>query len=252
MADVLFCPHLPSHDTSIVCGFLMCGVCFGVLALLWTLNVVGHQYKKKPSVSAFMVLLIINDILELILNLYVIAKLFQGDRCEEPTCRILSSFWSGLRVCGVFLQQMMVLETDLALRNVLCCAAVFFPCSFVISAIGFMFFFKWLFSSSPPLHLFTLLPPLAVTVTSFAVTCGTPASKIPSSNKHMYKYGILTVAALTMMLYLLFLIAYFSQGRWGLLVVCLLSLRMIIDPLLCASVCREKLVNVHLKSDQTF
>ena len=139
-------------------------------------------------------------------------------------------FWSALRVCGVFLQQMMVLEAGLALRYVLCCAPVFFPCSVIISAVGLTFFCLSIFSTAPPFHLFSLLPPLAVTVSLCSVTCGKSPIKIHRADRtKKRKYVVLTFALFTMILYLLFLIAYLYQSSWSLWVMCL---RATVDPLL--------------------
>ena len=125
---------------------------------------------------------------------------------------------------------------DVDLRQVPSCAHVCFPCSVIISAVGFMYFCLSIFSTAPLFHLFSLLPPLAVTVSLCSVTCGKSPIKIHSADRtKKHEYVVFPLALVTMILYLLFLIAYLYQSSWilWLLSIILLSLRVIIDPLLC-------------------
>ena len=99
-----------------------------------------------------------------------------------------------------------------------------------------MYFCLSIFSTAPLFHLYSLLPPLAVTVSLCSVTCGKSPIKINSADRtKKHEYVVFPLALVTMILYLLFLIAYLYQSSWilWLLSVILLSLRVIIDPLLC-------------------
>ncbi|KAI4893247.1 hypothetical protein NFI96_024937, partial [Prochilodus magdalenae] len=96
--------------------FLLCAVCAGVAALLWALVVLHRHHKSHVRISALIFLLLSNDVVELLLNLYIISRLLQRDRCDGITCRIFSSLWSSSRLCGVHLQQVVVLENTVSLR----------------------------------------------------------------------------------------------------------------------------------------
>ena len=256
MADIPFFT-LPLYNGSniILSMFLISSVCAGVPAVLWALIVLHRHHKNKLRISVFIVLLLTNDLLELLLNLYIIAKLWQGDRCEDMTCRILSSFWSAFRVCGVFLQQMMVLEADLALIHSFCPANVLFLLfSLAVYVNVLICFYLSMFSAAPPLRLFSLLPLLALTIPLCTLACGKSPINIHRADRTMkHEYVVLPCAIFTLILYLLFLVAYLSQSSWSLWLVCLLSLRVIIDPLLCVMGCQEKITRAHTdpKTDQT-
>ncbi|XP_036439407.1 uncharacterized protein LOC118816909 [Colossoma macropomum] len=233
--------------------FLIFTVISGVPALVWALIVLRRHHKRKGRISVFIILVLLNDVLELLLNPYIATTLIQGgcDRNTDITCRTLSSLSSGSRLCGVYLQQMMVFESVLALRHPSCSAHVFFPhCSIIISLLMFVCFFLCQFFTAREFLLLSLLPLLAVTVTSWIITCRRPPIKTHSSDRTKKQdRTVLAFATISMIIYLTFITLYVFVYIWSLETIstCLLSLRVTIDPLLCVLVSREK----HLSTDQT-
>ncbi|KAI4876817.1 hypothetical protein NFI96_009588, partial [Prochilodus magdalenae] len=236
--------------------FLICDVCVGVPLLAWATGVLHRHHTSKGRIPGFVFPILLNDLLELTLNLYMIGKLLQGEWCLETdtACYILSSLWSASLLCGVHLQQMMLLESALILSHPSCSTHAFFsPCSIVSSIIVYAGVFLWE-SFSVALFLFSvLLALLAAMVTSWLIICRTPPIKTHRSHGTEAHEYVLAFATLTLTVYLIFLLLYFFLGvwEWWMMSVSLLSVRVIVDPMLCVLVCREVITHGDLSTDQT-
>ncbi|KAI4875178.1 hypothetical protein NFI96_008592, partial [Prochilodus magdalenae] len=231
--------------------FLISAVCAGVPALVWALMVLRRHRKRKGRIPVFIVLLLLNDVLELLLNPYVATKLILRDWCRNMTCWTFANLWWGLRYSGVHLQLMVVFEGVLARRHPSCSAHVFFPpCSILISVVVFVYCFLCEFLRAPEFLLLSVLPLLAEMVTSWIMTCRSPPIKDPRSNRtEKQDCTALAFTTVTMIIYLslITLSVFIKIWYMRMMTHCLLSLRVIIDPLLCVLVIREG----HLSTDQT-
>ncbi|KAI4891355.1 hypothetical protein NFI96_007315 [Prochilodus magdalenae] len=249
--------------------FLTAGLCGGLPALVWGLRVLYDHYKSGGRISALVIRLLLCDLLELLLSPYVVAKLLQNDYCWDSswTCRLLTSLWSTLMIYGFHVQQVVALEAAFSFRHPPCSAHAVFPsCSIIISIIVFIYFL--LCEAFGATLLVVLILPLLImiTVTSCIVTCRAPAqinnipyrTRRPSSTvlafvtSTLILYGTFTsVCAVTYIVYYLDHQMYSRNGEeyymgrsryaWHVFVmgVCLMSLNVIIDPLLCVLVCRR-------------
>lgn len=227
---------------------LCCGEIVGVSALLFTIAVLYNRYEQNERISFFVVFVLLNDLLELVLNPYIMANL-EGDTL---LFQALASVWSGSRICGVHLQQMVVFESVLAVRPSLTPTSIYSSVnSVVISVVAYLCFCLCAFFRAPAFLLFSLLPLLAVTANSWIVTFRKPPLKLPSTSKGKKReYALLSFATLTLTLYLNFLSVYIFLRTGGLWIcVCLMTVRVITDPLVCLLAYKEK--HIDLSTDQT-
>ncbi|KAI4875179.1 hypothetical protein NFI96_008593 [Prochilodus magdalenae] len=195
-----------------LCIFLLFDLSLGLLLLVWALAVLRRHCRRKGGVSFFVVLVLLNDGLELSLNAFVFVRLIAGD-CYWDThtaCWTLSSLWSGSVVCGVHLQLMMVFEGVLALRRPPRSAHVLVvSCSTVISVIELIYYFLCKFL------LLSLLPLLAVMVTSWILACRSPPFKDPRSNRaRKQDCAALGFTTFTMIIYLSLIALHLCQPNW--------------------------------------
>ena len=145
----------------------------------------------------------------------------------------------------------MLLESVLTLSYPSCSAHAF---SIVCSIIVYVCLFLWQFFTAAHFLLLVLLAQLAVTVTSWIIICRIlPAKTHRSRATEAYGWYVLAFATLTLTVYLIFLLLYFFLGvwEWWMMSVSLLSVRVIVDPMLCVLVCREVITHGDLSTDQT-
>ncbi|KAL7841564.1 hypothetical protein SRHO_G00252550 [Serrasalmus rhombeus] len=100
MAHILFFRY-PLYDTPQerqagkirLSVFLIAGECVGLPALVWALRVLYGHHKSGGRISVLVIVLLLCDLLELLLNPYIVTKLLQDDYCWETssTCWILTS-----------------------------------------------------------------------------------------------------------------------------------------------------------------
>ncbi|KAL6466690.1 hypothetical protein MHYP_G00244940 [Metynnis hypsauchen] len=126
--------------------FLITAECVGLPALVWALRVLYGHHKSGGRVSALVIMLLLCDLLELLLNPYIVTKLLQDDYCWETssTWRTFTSLWSVSMICGLHLQQVVVLEGAISLRHPHCSDQAFFnSCSIITSIIVLICFFLY-------------------------------------------------------------------------------------------------------------
>ncbi|KAI4890621.1 hypothetical protein NFI96_004450, partial [Prochilodus magdalenae] len=85
--------------------FIIVGVCGGLPALVWALRVLCH--KGGGRISAFIIMLLLSDLLELLLSPYVVTKLLQDDHCWDSmhSAGGLRSQFTALQLVGSFGQR---------------------------------------------------------------------------------------------------------------------------------------------------
>ncbi|KAI4890625.1 hypothetical protein NFI96_021919 [Prochilodus magdalenae] len=257
MAEFLFSPRSHQWDDkpqvqlpgkNRLSNFLLAGLFVGLPALVWALRVLYGHYKSGGRISALVIMLLLCDLLELLLSPYVATKLLQEDYCWDSswTCRLLTSLWSALVFYGLHLQQVVVLKATLSLRHPPCSAHVFFPdCSIITSIILFISFFLCEFFEATLLILLGLPVLLMITLTSCIVTCRAPpqTSSTPSRTRKPSS-TVLVFATSALILYAAFtIVCIIMRNRWTLWVMyfSLMSLRVVLDPVLCVLVYRKDL-----------
>ncbi|KAI4890623.1 hypothetical protein NFI96_004452 [Prochilodus magdalenae] len=228
--------------------FLIAGLCGGLPALVWALRVLYSHCMNGGRISALVIMLLLSDLLELLLSPYIVTKLLQDDDCWDSswTCRLLTSVWSASMIYGLHLQQFVALESVLSLRHPRCSAHVFFPsCSIITSIILFISFFLCEVFKVTFLLLITLPFLLMITLTSWIVTCRAPpqTSSTPSRTRKPSS-AVLAFATSTLILCGAFItVCTVKRVPWDLWVVyyCLMSLRVVTDPVVCVLVYRKDL-----------
>ncbi|KAL7855735.1 hypothetical protein AOLI_G00193390 [Acnodon oligacanthus] len=236
--------------------FLIAGVCGSLPALTWALHIFYRHHNRAGRTSAFIVMLLLCDLVVLSLRPYVVSNLLQAENCwDNMTCRMLSSLWAGSETCGLHLQQVVGLEGAISLRNPIAWNFTFFhSCSIIFSIVALLCFSLCEFFSVDHLILLGLPLLFTITLTSWLVTCRAP-SHISDAPCTTWKSSsaVLALVTVTMALYVVFanmcllLRNYSGHYRdlkyWNLGVTCLslMSLRVIYDPLLCVLVHRRNL-----------
>ncbi|KAI4900753.1 hypothetical protein NFI96_009584 [Prochilodus magdalenae] len=247
MAEILFSLLHPPGKIRLSI-FLIARLCGGLAALVWALRVLYGHCMNGGRISALVIMLLLSDLLELVLSPYLVTKLLLDEPCWDSswTCRIVTSLWSASLFYGLHLQQVVVLEAALSSRHPRCTAHAFFPaCSVITSIIVFISFVLCEVFRATYLVLLCLPLLLMITLTSCIVTCRAPpqTSSTPCRTRKPSS-AALVFATLTLILYGTFIIINVTIGlSWGLWVVyfSLLSLRVVIDPVVCVLVYRKDL-----------
>ncbi|KAI4897787.1 hypothetical protein NFI96_004538 [Prochilodus magdalenae] len=256
MAHVLFSqvshPHCHSRDDRLagrirLSVFLIAGECVGAPVLAWALRVLYGHYKSGGRISALVIILLLSDLLVLLLSPYVVTVLSQDDECwgTSRICWIASSLWSASMIYGFLLQQAVALEGALSFRHPPCSAHAFFPsCTIITSIIGFTCFFLCELFSAVAAIVYSLPLFLVIPLTTCIVTCRAP----PQTNDFSHRTRKPSLAALAFVtlpaiLFVFLAVCAFYVRYWDLWVMnfSLMSLRVIIDLLLCVLVYRKDL-----------
>ncbi|KAI4890622.1 hypothetical protein NFI96_004451 [Prochilodus magdalenae] len=241
--------------------FLIAGACGGLPTLAWALRVFYRHYKSGRQISASIIMLLCCDLLVLLLVPYIVTNVWQDGFCwYNMTCRTLSSLWAGSATYGLHLQQLVGLEGVLSLRYPVACD--YRSCSIMFSIIALVCFSLCEFFNVDHLTLLGLPLLLAVTLTSWIVTCRAP----PLNSDAPYRRGrsgstVLALVTSTVVLYMVYaslclVLRHYSghfqdlEKYWTVWVMCLslMSLRVIFDPLLCVLVYRRHL-RAHTQND---
>ncbi|KAK1792676.1 hypothetical protein P4O66_012611 [Electrophorus voltai] len=256
MAHVLF-SNLPAYyrfsgpdiDQARVAGkktlsiVFITGSCASVIALLWAGHVLWRHLKSGGQISALIIMLLLNDLLELLLNIYVVTKLLQDENCwyKSMTCKILSSSWSGSRIFGLHLHPVVALESVLYLRHPPCSTHVFFPsCSITVSIIAFFCFVLCEVFSLTAIFVLSLSLLIAITATTGIITCRMPAhtDDIPYRTKkpHPVVLALVVFTVVTYISFVLVIIFWWEYWEMWVITIAVISLTKISDPLLCGMV----------------
>ncbi|KAI4887624.1 hypothetical protein NFI96_008238 [Prochilodus magdalenae] len=234
--------------------FLIAGNCVGLPALAWALRALHRHRKNGGRISVLVIMLLLSDLLELLLRPYVVTKLLQKENCREAKtpCWVFISMWSGSMIYGLHLQQVVALEGALSLRHPHCSAHAFFPsCSIITSIAAFFCFFLFELSFGPYIMLMSLPLIVAVMLTFCTITCRAPPhiASIPYPTQKP-SYTVFVFASFSMILHVLVILCTFIWNHWGLGVTtfCLMSLRVLLDPLMCVLVCKK---NLRVQTPQT-
>ncbi len=103
-----------------LCIFLITNVCVGLPALLWASNHLHLHRKIRGQISSFIVLLLLSDLIELVLSLYVVKQLLR--KYIYWNNYMVLVFWSVLSFYGFHLHQLVALEGVLRLKSSVFCS----------------------------------------------------------------------------------------------------------------------------------
>ncbi|XP_059381709.1 uncharacterized protein LOC132116864 [Carassius carassius] len=241
--------------------FLIASVCVGLPALVWAFPLLHLHRKIRGRISVFILLLLLNDLIQLPLYLYIMTNILTEYRYYIDA---LFQFWFGLHWCGFHLHQLVALEGILTLKYPLWSARIFSLPSYILISILVLFFsivsalFLFKHSQSTNMSLFSLstsVVPLIVLAVSSTISCKASSTPVRKNS------SVLTVAILTFVLMyspfmLIIWVDFFHLYRyvnlfWFIISYCLMNLRVISDPILCVLVCRENLRDVQTPQTHT-
>ncbi len=253
------------YDSSEIrlCIFLITSVCVGLPALVWAFRLLHLHRKIRGQISAFIVLLLLGDLIHLLVNLYTVTELLIRDGYWFPG--IILQLCSGLSLNG-FLHQLVALEGVLRLKYPLCSARIFsLPCYITISILVIVFsivsvfiFFMHLFVTRN-ISLFSLgtfLAPLSLLLVTFTITCKASSTPVSKNTRSILIVAIVNFVMLYLPFMLVICVYYFTMHMfdiswWLVMSLCLMSLRVISDPILCVLVCRGNLRDVQTPQTHT-
>lgn len=243
--------------------FFIGAVCVGVPCLIWAFYCVHLQRKTRGQISAFIILLLIIDLLQLPIYIsFFISHFFYT---------VIG--YCFLKLCGLHLHQLVALEGVLTLKYPVVSAYIFSkPCYIIISIIillfplvcGLLAAFRGLVGLN--LGFGSILAPLCLLVVTGIITYKAPPtpSKTPVTDNRPGASVFLVTMVTLVVLYLPCVLVYcvgifyfYIPYSWYVMSLCLLSLTVISEPLLCVLVCRENLsiqtkqTHIELNSEQT-
>lgn len=275
--------EIPSHPPSVYFNpirlsiFFIAAVCVGLPCLIWAFYLVHLQRKTRGRISAFIILLLLSDLLQLLLYPYIVSKLFSFTFFSGLDTVIMGAGYVYLKICSLHLQQLVVLEGVLTLKYPLISAHIFSsPCYTIISIIVLLFSLMCvllLVFSGPhggPHGLYlgfgSIMAPVFLLVVAGIIIFKappTPASTPATDNRPgalLFLVNMVNLVLLYLPSVLVFCVQIFlfhiSMSLY-IMSHCLLSLTVISEPLLCVLVCRENLstqtkqTHIELNSEQT-
>lgn len=252
--------------------FFIAALCVGVPCLIWAFYFVHLQRKTRGRISAFIILLLLCDLLQLLLYIYIVSELLSSGLSHVFHSVIIVLGYFCLKVSGVHLQQLVSLEGILTLKYPLISAHIFStPCYIIISIIILIFPVMCallMAFGGPGLYLAvgSILAPVCLLVVTGIITCKappTPARTPVSDNRPDASLFIVTMVTLVVLylpcvlVHCVYILVFHMSVSWYVMSHCLLSLTVISEPLQCVLVCRENLstqttqTHIELNSEQT-
>ncbi len=245
-----------------LCIFLITTVCVGLPALVWAFRLLHLHRKIRGRISAFILLLLLTDLIQLLINLYIVTIILIQYR--DPNLEIIL-IWLGLNWCGFHLHHLVALEGVSTLTYPLFSARIFsLPCYIIISIIVLILsaVSVFLFVTQPIVNmrmlLFSLgisLTPLLSLVVTFTITCKASSTPVSKNTRSMFAVAIVNFVMLYLPFMLVTCVHLFHMYRvdisWHMMCLCLISLRVISDPILCVLVCRGNLRDVQTPQTHT-
>lgn len=245
--------------------FFIPAVCVGLPCLIWAFYFVHLQRKTRGRISAFIILLLLSDLLQLLLYpVFIVPALLSLHFFPGFNLIFIVVVIFCLKICSLHLQQLVALEGVLTLKYPQISAHIFSsPCYVIISIIILLFslmFVLLLVFGGPnrgligvSLGLGSVLAPVCLLVVTGIITYKappTPASTPVTHNRpgsSLILVNIFTVCVLYLPCVLVHCVQIWADLFFDLPVslkvmsYCLLSLTVISEPLLCVLVCRENL-----------
>ncbi len=242
-----------------LCIFLITSVCVGLPALVWAFRLLYLHIKIREQISSFIILLLLSDLIQLLLNLYIVTQLLTILNWDPE----LFQFWSGLSLCGFHLHQLVALEGVLTLKYPLDARIFSHPCYFIIfifvlvfSVQIALFFFMGPFVNTNILlfNIGTSLAYLCLLAVSLTITCKASSTPVSENTRSVFTVAVFTFVMLYLPFLLFVCVTFFTGGvhtSWYVICLCLMSLRVISDPILCVLVCRGNLRDVQTPQTHT-
>ena len=227
--------------------FFSAGLCAGLPTIVWALYRLRRHQEEGGTVSAFLVSLIVSNILELVLNPFLITCFLQRSSCSTRDVLLLS--FAEARLCGLHFHQLVALEGILCLTYPHSSSHffhVFLPPALSltvwITVISCNFFFIG--------HIINLIICLVSVILAFITSALTSRLWSLSAGLLMQPgFKVFVTAMLTLIiLYIPCLVIYGmnllylrSESSWDNGAVAVMSLRLVTEPVLCVLVCGETL-----------
>lgn len=235
------------------------GLCVGLPAVVWALRAQGVHRRGGGRVTPFTFCLLLSDVLEVILLLFLL--LLQLNVCTMLVfpCWVWFPLAVGVRLCGMHFHQLVALEGVLAVTHPFCLERlasllVSVPISVTLWVAAMSLYVSPI---SLIVNVVLCLVPLALVITNAVLTFRNPppppppplpaaASELTSSlsvrvEKRPQCFSVVALVSMVMISFptcgLFF--GVLTSIYWLYIIFFLMNLRLILDPLLCALVWRE-------------
>ncbi|XP_056305651.1 uncharacterized protein LOC130217559 [Danio aesculapii] len=229
--------------------FGIVAVCVGLPCLIWAFYSVHLQRKASGRVSAFIILLLLNDLLQLPLYTYIVSYLLSFVSFDHPLITVVSAC---LKIIGFHLQSLVALEAALTVKYPKISARMCsWPCYIIISIIVLfipvMFVFGVVLSGSVVCWYLTygsfLLPACLLVATGKIIYKAPPTFTDSRPGAAVFAVSLVTLLVLYLpsVMFLIVMFHYPIPDPWLIMTLCLVSFTVISEPLLCVLVCRQNL-----------
>ncbi|KAG9260056.1 hypothetical protein AMEX_G27718, partial [Astyanax mexicanus] len=236
--------------------FIVVSMVASLLPFLWCLRALYVNHKSGGRKPIFVIVLLSNVLLQCSFSAAAI-RFYLNSGCSEA-CERVNRLFNMAQLCGIFLHQLVALESVLSLRNPLYTTDLFsMPCSISLSVALYVFAFACVFLNDFGQFAFCLLSVLILILTVVFTFKAPPSPPSDPDTHNKTTYWILAVATVTMVVaYLPFLMTVLirickiysgvfqvSEKIAGALKVTssMRSLRAISDAFLCVLVFRKVL-----------
>ncbi|XP_056305608.1 uncharacterized protein LOC130217522 [Danio aesculapii] len=249
--------------------FSIVAVCVGLPCLIWAFYSVHLQRKASGRVSAFIILLLLNDLLQLLLYTYIVSYLLSFVSSDHHLITVSAC----LKIIGLYLQSLVALEAALTVKypriSTRMCSWPCYIISIIILLILVMFVFGVVFGG-PSVGVVcwyltfgsVLLPACLLVATGIIIYKASPtAPGTPVTDSRpgavVFAVSLFTLLVLYLPSVMFLLLEILDHKSWLIMTVCLLSFTVISEPLLCVLVCRQNLsaqtkqTRIEFNSEQT-
>lgn len=226
------------------------GLCVGLPTVIWALRAQGAHRRDGGRVTPFTFCLLLSDVLEVILLLFLLVLQLNICTMLVFPCWLWFPLAVGVRLCGMHFHQLVALEGTLAVTHPFCLERLAsLPVSVPIAATLWVAAFSLYVSPiSLIVNVVLCLVPLALVITNGILTFRNlpppppeAASDLPSSLSMLRvdrrPRGFAVVAIISMALISIPTCGLFfgvlTSIYWLYVIFFLMNLRLILDPLLC-------------------
>nr|XP_017209271.1 uncharacterized protein LOC101885830 isoform X2 [Danio rerio] len=238
--------------------FGIVAVCVGLPCLIWAFYSVHLQRKASGRISAFIILLLLTDLLQLLLYPYIVSYLLSfGYFHLLPFTVVVSAC---VKITGLHMQALVALEAALSRKYPrisarMCSWPCYIMISIIILLIPVIFVFGIVFGgpSVGEVYLYStfgsfLLPACLLVATGIIIYKAPPtATSTPVTYSRpgaaVFAVSLVTLLVLYLPSVVLLIVKphYHISDSWMIMTLCLVSFTVVSEPLLCVLVCRQNL-----------
>lgn len=244
--------HYTYFNEILLSIFGIVAVCVGLPCLIWAFYSVHLQRKASGRISAFIILLLLNDLLQLLLYPYIVSQLLSFVHSFHP--HLITIVSACVKITGLHMQALVALEAALTVKYPrisarMCSWPCYIMISIIILLIPVIFFFGIVLGhSSGEVYLYLtfgsfLLPACSLVATGIIIYKAPLTYTYSRPGAAVFAVSLVTLLVLYLPSVMLLIVKlhYHISDSWMTVALCLVSFTVISEPLLCVLVCRQNL-----------